>query len=258
MTTLPHRIDREIEIAARPDTVFRFFTDPARWASWWGAGSTIDATPGGRVLIRYPGGVEAAGQVVEIDAPKRIVFTYGYVSGTPIPAGASRVTIGVATSAAGSRVTLRHELDDAAVRDAHVQGWRYQLSLFANIVSAEVAAGVPQAVDGWLSAWAEPDEAARRRVLEQVAEPNVRVRDRFTSLAGIAELMPHIGTAQQHMPGVRLERRGDVRVCQGMAVADWTAFAADGREVGAGTNVFELSQNGKLASVTGFWNQPAS
>jgi uncharacterized protein YndB with AHSA1/START domain len=258
MTLLPHRIDREIEIAARPETVFRFFTDPERWASWWGAGSTIDATPGGRVLIRYPGGVEAAGEVVEVEAPRQIVFTYGYVSGRPIPAGASRVTIAVAPSPVGSRVSLRHDLDDAAVRDTHVQGWRYQLSLFANIVCAEVAAGAPGAVDAWLSAWAEPDEAVRRQLLAQVAEPGVRVRDRFTALAGIGELMPHISTAQQHMPGVRLERRGDVRVCQGMALADWVAVGADGREVGAGTNVFELSPDGRLASVTGFWNPPGS
>ncbi len=257
MTALPHHIDRELEIAARPDTVFRFFTDPARWASWWGAGSTIEATAGGRMRIRYPGGVEAAGEVVEVDAPRRIVFTYGYVSGAPIPEGASRVTIEVSPSPAGSRVTLRHELADAAVRDAHVQGWRYQLSLFANIVCAEVAAGVSDSVDKWLASWAEPDASARARVLEAIAEPDVRVRDRFTSLVGVTELLPHIGTAQQHMPGVRLERRGEVRTCQGMALAGWVATGPDGSEAAAGTSVFELSPDGKLAVVTGFWNRTA-
>jgi uncharacterized protein YndB with AHSA1/START domain len=253
----PHQLQRTIDIRARPDTVFRFFTDPARWASWWGAGSTIDARPGGRMRICYPGGVEAAGEVVTVRPPETIVFTYGYVSGTPIPVGASTVTIRVAPAAAGVRVTLVHELPDVATRDAHVQGWRYQLSLFANIVSAEVAAGAARTVDAWLAAWAEADEPARRRALEGVAERDVRVQDRFTSLVGLDDLVPHIGAAQQHMPGIRLERRGDVRVCQGTAVADWVALAGDGRQVGAGMNVCELSADGRLASVTGFWHTPA-
>ena len=72
--------------------VFRFFTDSARWASWWGAGSTIDAKPGGRLLICYPGGTEVSGEVVELQPPQRIVFTYGYVSGQMIPPGGSGVS----------------------------------------------------------------------------------------------------------------------------------------------------------------------
>lgn len=63
-TTLPHRLDRTIRIRADRDTVFRFFTDEGRWATWWGAGSSIDSRPGGRMLIRYPNGVEASGEVV--------------------------------------------------------------------------------------------------------------------------------------------------------------------------------------------------
>jgi len=77
MSALPHRLDRTIHIGATPDTVFRFFTDTPRWAAWWGAGSTIDARPGGPLLIRYPNGIEVAGQVVEVQAPGRIVFTLG-------------------------------------------------------------------------------------------------------------------------------------------------------------------------------------
>ena len=92
-TSLPHRLDRIVNIQASPDTVFRFFTDVARWARWWGAGSTIDPRPGGRVLIRYPDGTEVVGEVVELTAPERLVFTYGFASGAPIPPGSSRVAI---------------------------------------------------------------------------------------------------------------------------------------------------------------------
>ena len=53
---LPHKLDRTILIHASRDIVFRFFTDNERWSAWWGTGSTIEPRPGGRVVIRYPGG----------------------------------------------------------------------------------------------------------------------------------------------------------------------------------------------------------
>ena len=65
---LPHHLDRTVVIEAPRDIVFRFFTDQARWAAWWGAGSTIDAKPGGKLLIRYPDGTEVSGEVLEVAA----------------------------------------------------------------------------------------------------------------------------------------------------------------------------------------------
>lgn len=52
--TLTHSLDRTVLIGATRETVFRFFTDNARWAAWWGAGSTIDPKPGGAVRIGTP------------------------------------------------------------------------------------------------------------------------------------------------------------------------------------------------------------
>jgi uncharacterized protein YndB with AHSA1/START domain len=43
---LPYELKRVLVIQASRETVFRFFTDEARWAAWWGAGSTIDPRPG--------------------------------------------------------------------------------------------------------------------------------------------------------------------------------------------------------------------
>src|SRR5439155_5824159 len=106
-----------------------------RWAAWWGKGSTIDPRPGGRVVIRYPNAVEAGGEVIEIDPPRRILFTFGYASGQGIPLGGSRVTIALAPEADGTRLHLHHEFSDEKIRDHHVQGWRYQLALFANLVA---------------------------------------------------------------------------------------------------------------------------
>ncbi len=253
MPKLSHLLERSIVIQASREVVFRYFTDSTRWAAWWGPGSTIDARPGGRVYIRYPTGDEAAGEVVEVRAPERIVFTYGFMRGTPIPVGESRVSIELEAIDGGTRLQLVHELEDAAARDEHVQGWRYQLSLFGNLVADDQNAGAAALVDEWFAAWAEPDVGARTRTLERIAQPGVQFRDRFSVIDGMGELVQHISGAQRFMAGVRLERTGAVRHCQGLVICDWTATSGD-EPRGSGMNVFEVRPDGRFGRVTGFWN----
>ncbi len=253
MIALAHQLDRTIVIGAPPAAVFKYFTDSARWAAWWGAGSTIDARPGGRVYVRHPDGTEAAGEVIDLTPPSEFAFTYGFVKGTPFPPGASRVTIRLEPAARGTRVQLTHAFGEAGDRDHHVQGWRYQLSLFANVVANEIHHDAAALVDAWFAAWSERDEVARRNTLAAIASPEVRMRDRFSSVEGTDELMQHISAAQHFMPGLRLLRKGDVRQCQGTVIAEWTAVGPDEAPRGQGTNVFILGPDGRIESVTGFW-----
>jgi uncharacterized protein YndB with AHSA1/START domain len=252
---LSQSLERSILIRARREVVFRFFTDTARWAAWWGAGSTIDPRPGGRIFIRYPEGTEVSGEVVEIAEPERIVFTYGYVSGTPIPPGSSLVTIALEREHAGTRVRLSHAFAEAPVRDEHVQGWRYQLSLFANAVADDAGRSVPEVVDRWFAAWSEPDAAKRNAALEETVSVDVSMRDRFSAIEGAADLREHLAAVHRFMPGMTLARDGAVRQCQGMAIADWVARNPAGDEKGRGTNVFTLTPEGKVEGVTGFWSR---
>lgn len=245
---LPYKLERSVFIEALPETVFGYFTDSARWASWWGAGSTIDATPGGKVYIRYPNGVEAMGEFIEAEAPRRVVFTFGYASGKPMGPGSSRVTIELEPHGSGTLLRLLHELADAEARDQHIGGWRFQLSIFANVVANEVFADAGRSVDAWFDAWAIPDEKLREAAFASVVTAEIRFRDRYAAIQGLADLVEHTGAVQRFMPGVRMARRGDVRHCQGMALADWTA------EAQAGTSVFVLRANGNIESVTSFTN----
>ena len=258
MEPLTHSLDRTVFIQAKPETVFRYFTDNARWARWWGAGSEIDARPGGPMKIRFPNGIEVSGQVLDVEQPRRIVFTYGYASGNPIPPGGSRVTIQLEPHGRGTQLQLTHEFADAAMRDHHVQGWRYQLSLFSNAVTDEVNAEAPHTVDAWFAAWSIEDADARSAALARVTTEDIRFHDRYSAIDGREELSAHIGAAQRFMPKMRMERRGEVRHCQGIVLADWVAVAPDGQERGSGSNVFVLGPDGLAESVTGFWNAAAA
>lgn len=251
MPEYPHHLERTVPIGAVPEAVFPFFTDSERWARWWGAGSTIDARPGGKVYIRHTNGVEVSGEVVEAFAPRRIVFTYGFAAGGPVPPGGSRVTVTLEPDPAGTLLHLRHEFAEAGPRDAHVQGWRFHLSVLGNAVADETCAGAADVVDAWFAAWATADAGLRDQSLAAIAAPQIRYRDRFSLLDGMADLSEHIAATQHFMPGIRLERKGDIRHCQGTVLADWIAADDDGTERMAGTNVFVFAPDGRIASVTG-------
>jgi uncharacterized protein YndB with AHSA1/START domain len=247
-------IDRTIRIRAPRETVFRYFTDSGRFAAWWGEGSEIDPRPGGKIRIRYPTGVVASGEVLEIDPPSRILFTYGYDAGRPIPPGGSRVTIRLETVEDGTSVALRHESSEApaSVGAEHVQGWRYQMAVFANVVSRETHAAAASRIDAFFSAWNEADEGARRRRLEEATTEDVRFGDAFSCTAGRDDLVAHLAAVQRFLPGMTIARDGDVRECQGVAIAPWIARAADATERGRGTTVFGLAADGRIRTATGF------
>jgi len=253
MSGRDHVVERTVTIAARRETVFRYFTDSDRFAAWWGAGSTIDPRSGGKVHVRYPNGVVAGGEVVEIAPPGRVVFTFGYESGQPVAIGASRVTMTLEETPAGTVVRLRHELPTAGAGEAHVQGWRYQLSLFANVVAKEAHAGAGALADRFFALWAEADEAKRRAELAAVAVPSLAFRDPHSCTDGHDDLLAHVEAARRFMPGVVLERQGEPRQCQGVALVDWAVKGPDGGVRAKGTNVFDLALDGRIARVTGIW-----
>jgi len=138
------------------------------------------------------------------------------------------------------------------------RGWHtidvdIQLSLFANIVAKEAHAGAGELADRFFGCWRETDAEKRRLQLAEIAVPELAFRDPYSCTNGIDDLNAHIAAAQQHMPGVVLERQGDARSCQGLALVEWSVKGPDGNPRAKGTNVFELAKDGRIARVTGVW-----
>ena len=118
----------------------------------------------------------------------------------------------------------------------------------------EVYANAAAVVDAWFAAWNVPDDKVREEALAKLVTPAIQFRDRYSLLDGLADLVAHTGAAQRFMPGIHLERRGDVRHCQGTVLADWVALASDGQVKMSGTNVFVFAPGVRIASVTGVPN----
>ena len=250
-------VEVALTIAARPETIFRYFTDPARFARWMGVGSVLEAEPGGRLRVGYPTGQVAAGRVVEVEPDRRIVFTWGYEGdGQAVPASSSTVEIALEPEAGGTRVRLRQTgLPAGEPPMAHLAGWRHALASLANAGSADQLAPVlGERVADWLAPWNEPDPARRAALLGRCLADGGRFRDPTAAVDGAGPLADHIGTVQQLAAGTRLVGRGDPEPCHGVVRFGWAAVVPGEAVVATGTNVAGADLDGRFRWVTGFWD----
>ena len=129
-----------VHIAASPETVFPYFTDPNRYVLWMGERAVLEPVPGGPYRVRMRNGIEAAGEFVEVDPPKRIVFTWGWTEDQSVPPGSTHVVITLEEEDGGSRVVLRHHgLPTDDQRDHHRAGWQ----MFLDRLGIRVTGGDP-------------------------------------------------------------------------------------------------------------------
>ena len=118
----------QVRIAARPETVFPFFTDPAKMVRWKGRSASLDPRPGGSYRIDVNGRDVMAGKYVEVTPPRRIVYTFGWdTPGNPIAPGSTTVEITLVPDGDGTVVTLVHRGLPAQARELHAQGWQHYL-----------------------------------------------------------------------------------------------------------------------------------
>jgi uncharacterized protein YndB with AHSA1/START domain len=65
-------------IAAIPEEVFSYLTDPFRYVQSMGSQATLEPVPGGVFHIHMADGFQAAGTFVEVEPPHRVSFTWGF------------------------------------------------------------------------------------------------------------------------------------------------------------------------------------
>lgn len=123
----------EVRIAARPETVFAFFTEPDKLLRWIGTTADLNAQPGGAYTINVNGQDVARGTFVELVPFSRIVLTWGWEGpDQPLPPGSTTVEVTLTPDGEGTQLRLVHRgLAVAELRDAHREGWQHYLNRLA-------------------------------------------------------------------------------------------------------------------------------
>lgn len=127
-------VEQTVRIAARPETVWRYWTEPERMSEWWGSAAELDPRPGGVCVVEMDGPGVMRGEYVELVPHERIVFSFGWeaTEGAPgVAPGSTRVEITLTADGDDTVLVLRHTGLPAAARDEHHAGWGHFLPRLA-------------------------------------------------------------------------------------------------------------------------------
>lgn len=121
MTASP-TVTATTRIAAPPEVVFPYFTDPALIVTWLGDHADLDPRPGGVFAIDV-GTSPARGTYLSVEPPSRVVFTWGLPGDETMPAGSTTVEIVLIPDDGHTVVSLTHHHLPAEHRPGHQKGW---------------------------------------------------------------------------------------------------------------------------------------
>jgi uncharacterized protein YndB with AHSA1/START domain len=135
--TSPIVVECDVRIDASPETVFDFFTDPAKAVRWMGSRATLDPRPGGVYRVEMDEQWIAIGEYVEVDPPRRVVFTWGWKDDLEgMAPGSSTVEVDLVPDGDATVVHLVHrDFPSPEAAENHRGGWNKFLPRLA-IVAA--------------------------------------------------------------------------------------------------------------------------
>ena len=135
--TEPLVVQREVQIAAPPATVFAFLTDPEKILRWIGTEATVEPRQGGLYLVNVTGKDVARGRFTEVIPVHRLAYSFGWDGRDEVPPGSSLIEIDLIDRDGGTLLRLTHSgLPNAAACASHEKGWTHYLGKLA-----EAAAG---------------------------------------------------------------------------------------------------------------------
>ena len=116
-----------VHIAAEPERVFDYFTRPEAIVRWMGDYARLDARAGGEFTLDI-NGVPVRGRYIEVERPRRIVFSWGHAGSDRLPPGTSTVEVTFTADESGTIVEVVHRgLPDAEAAH-HAIGWTHFLA----------------------------------------------------------------------------------------------------------------------------------
>ena len=142
-------VEREIEIAARPETIWELLVDPKQATRWMGQIANFDLRKGGRYRLQVIPGHVASGEFVEIDPPRRLAYTWGWEAGegNRVPPGSTTVIFELVPRGKTTLLRFTHrDLPSAEAAASHAHGWDHYFERLTI-----VASGGDPGVDPWIA-----------------------------------------------------------------------------------------------------------
>ena len=121
----------EKEIDARPEIVFAYFVEPDKMVGWFGRETHLEARPGGAYRVRINDQAQAVGEFVEVDPPRRVVFTFGWEGDPANGPGKGTVEVTLTPTGDGTLVRLVHHGLSDGTQKSHRDGWQHYLDRLA-------------------------------------------------------------------------------------------------------------------------------
>ncbi len=122
-------------VSVPPEKVFAYFTDAEKWLAWQGTDAVIDLVPGGVWRVNVTGDGFASGRVVEVVDNERVVFTWGWEQGPPVPPGSTTVAIDLVPDRDGTLIRLTHSDLPPDQVEIHRHGWMHYVSRLGDVSS---------------------------------------------------------------------------------------------------------------------------
>ena len=139
----------ERRVSAPPTKVFAYFTNSEKWKAWQGTEAEIELVPGGTWRVNVTGDGFASGRVVEVVQDKRVVFTWGWEHGPPMPPGSTTVAIELIPDGGGTLIRLTHSDLPPDQIEIHRHGWEHYLPRLAAVCEGrEPGPNMPGGGDG--------------------------------------------------------------------------------------------------------------
>ncbi len=117
--------EKSVLVPLDPEATFALLTEPERLRRWQAVTARVELRAGGQYRWTINPGHTASGTITEVEAGKRIVFTWGWEDSDDLAPGASTVTITLEPAEGGTNVRLVHSGLTPEQAAGHLEGWNH-------------------------------------------------------------------------------------------------------------------------------------